>query len=151
MPGARSRQRIRRREGGEIRDVVGQRVASAQSGPAGTEDVPRKSQARTEILIVDVVKTVNSLSGLHQAHAGKEICGNIISVAQVAEDVVTQSEGQSEPGFDLPIILRVETNRVLDQMPVSVAERPIGVVGLAQQQFFDGVLNRVRRTWTRSR
>ena len=102
-----------------------------------------KPSVGPEVVVVHVVETINALSDLHKTSVREEIRGEVVAVAQVAKDVITQSEIQGQPRLDLPVVLSIEANRILNQVTVSVTECAIGIVGLAQQQLLDGILDRV--------
>ena len=92
-----------------------------------------------EVAVIDVVNSADIGSNLGEARSRRRNKHRfvIVGVAHGAVDFVTQAIIQRQPWLDLPVILSVETHRVLRDVTVGIAEITVSQVRFSQQQFFD--------------
>src|ERR1700730_19383548 len=105
-----------RSQRGNIGYVVAEGVAGPQGGFTVTEYVPGEPDMRAKIAVINVVEATKALSQLKEADAGDKVRRPVLEVPKIAIDVVTQAESQRQPGSNLPIVLRVEADRILNQI-----------------------------------
>src|SRR5262249_42034491 len=105
------------------------------------KDIKGKSNVGTEVLVVHVVDTTNSLTNLNQSSSGDEISLFVLSITNRSVDLVSQTIIQSQTRLNLPVVLSVESDGVLVDVTVGVSEAAICQVRFAQQQLFYIALN----------
>src|SRR5882672_1829611 len=96
---------------------------------------------RSEVSIVDVVYAIDFLSNLYETAIGKEVRFQIVLVANSPIDVVPQPIAQRKIWTNFPIILCVDANRILRDIPVSVAKAAACEIRFAEEQLLHIISN----------
>src|SRR5882762_3464510 len=132
---------VGRSDGAEIRDVIGQRVAAAKKGLAVLKNAPGETRSGPEVTEITVIKTVDTLTELHQAPVREKVRAAVLPLAQSAVDLVTQAVGESEARVHLPLVLCVEADGFLDKVATGVPKISGSTIRATQEKFLDGVLD----------
>jgi len=98
---------------------------------------------RPEIVVIHIVNPADVFADFEESARRIEIGLQVVGIPHGPIDFVPQAVIQRKAWLDLPIVLRVEPNGILGDMPMRVAKTTVGKICFAQQQFFDIARNQV--------
>ena len=69
----------------------------------------------------------------------------MFSISNVPVDVITKAEVHRQSRFHLPVILCIETRRLLEEVAMRIPKCAVGIVRFSQQQRFHFILKWIAR------
>src|SRR6185437_16711360 len=79
----------------------------------------------------------DSLSYRHHSASRDEVCGVVILLAQTTVQLPSEAIGDRQPRANLPIILSVQSARLLPYVAVRIPKVSVRRLGLSWQKFLD--------------